>query len=105
MYKKNFFLKCDFIFLKQFVVVYDFVLFFGKYGRLELAFQVGERINVYGEERSDGFYYGEINGSWGLVFCFFIQEVLFLEYYQVCMQDLICLMCKVQGLVDSFIGI
>lgn len=75
MYKKNFLLKCDFIFLKQFVAVYDFAPSPGKHGRLELAFQAGERINVYGEERPDGFYFGEINGSRGLVPCFFIQEV------------------------------
>lgn len=75
MYKKNFLLKCDFIFFKQFVAVYDFAPSPGKHGRLELAFQAGERIDVYGEERPDGFYYGEINGRRGLVPCFFIQEV------------------------------
>lgn len=50
----------DFICLKQFVAVYDFAPSPGKHGRLELAFQAGERINVYGEERPDGFYYGEV---------------------------------------------
>ena len=33
----------------------------GKHGRLELPFLTGERIHVYGEERADGFYYGEAN--------------------------------------------
>ena len=47
--------------LKQFVAVYDFAPSPGKHGRLELPFLTGERIHVYGEERADGFYYGEVN--------------------------------------------
>ncbi|XP_078310552.1 uncharacterized protein LOC111136261 isoform X11 [Crassostrea virginica] len=60
---------------RLFVAVYDFAPSPGKHGRLELPFLTGERIHVYGEERADGFYYGEINGRRGLVPCFFIQEV------------------------------
>ncbi|XP_078310575.1 uncharacterized protein LOC144618447 isoform X1 [Crassostrea virginica] len=58
-----------------FVAVYNFSPSPGKHGRLELPFLTGERIHVYGEEKADGFYYGEINGRRGLVPCFFIQEV------------------------------
>ena len=43
------------------MAVYDFAPSPGKHGRLELPFQTGERIHVYGEERADGFYYGEVN--------------------------------------------
>ncbi|XP_062608663.1 RIMS-binding protein 3B-like [Saccostrea cucullata] len=60
---------------RMFVGVYDFVPSPGKHGRLELPFQAGERILVYGEERVDGFYYGEINGRRGLVPGFFIEEI------------------------------
>ncbi|XP_061184260.1 golgin subfamily B member 1-like isoform X3 [Saccostrea echinata] len=56
---------------RMFVGVYDFVPSPGKHGRLELPFQAGERILVYGEERVDGFYYGEINDRRGLVPDFF----------------------------------
>ncbi|XP_056005076.1 centromere protein F-like isoform X5 [Ostrea edulis] len=60
---------------RMFVGVYDFVPSPGKHGRLELPFQAGERILVYGEERVDGFYYGEIHGRRGLVPGFFIEAV------------------------------
>ena len=43
------------------MAVYDFAPSPGKHGRLELPFLTGERIHVYGEERADGFYYGEVN--------------------------------------------
>ncbi|XP_062615077.1 golgin subfamily A member 4-like isoform X3 [Saccostrea cucullata] len=59
---------------RMFVGVYDFVPSPGKHGRLELPFQAGERILVYGEERVDGFYYGEINGRRGLVPGFFYRR-------------------------------
>ncbi|KAL4232118.1 hypothetical protein ACF0H5_009693 [Mactra antiquata] len=41
----------------------------------ELSFNAGEVITVYGRQRGDGFYYGEINGVRGLVPTFFIEEM------------------------------
>ncbi|XP_060555067.1 centrosomal protein of 290 kDa-like [Ruditapes philippinarum] len=41
----------------------------------ELAFNAGDIITVYGRQRGDGFYYGEINGVRGLVPTFFIEEM------------------------------
>ncbi|XP_069140481.1 golgin subfamily B member 1-like [Argopecten irradians] len=41
----------------------------------ELAFHAGDVITVYGRERPDGFYYGEINGRRGLVPASFMEEI------------------------------
>ncbi|XP_021350814.1 centrosomal protein of 290 kDa-like isoform X3 [Mizuhopecten yessoensis] len=41
----------------------------------ELAFHAGDVITVYGKERPDGFYYGEINGRRGLVPASFMEEI------------------------------
>lgn len=41
----------------------------------ELTFCAGDVITVYGRQRSDGFYHGEINGIRGLVPAFFIEEM------------------------------
>ncbi|XP_060066658.1 nuclear anchorage protein 1-like isoform X2 [Ylistrum balloti] len=41
----------------------------------ELAFHAGDVITVYGKERPDGFYYGEMNGRRGLVPASFMEEI------------------------------
>ncbi|KAK3094793.1 hypothetical protein FSP39_006308 [Pinctada imbricata] len=45
---------------RSFVGIYDFVPSPGKNVDSELIFQAGDHITVYGEERMDGYYYGEV---------------------------------------------
>ncbi|KAL3865001.1 hypothetical protein ACJMK2_006637 [Sinanodonta woodiana] len=45
------------------------------YTECELSFKAGDVIAVYGQERPDGFYHGEINGKRGLVPASFMEEI------------------------------
>lgn len=47
-------------------------LFFA--GQVELSFQTGDIIYVYGDMDDDGFYMGELRGTRGLVPSNFLQE-------------------------------
>lgn len=41
---------------------------------MELSFQTGDIIYVYGDMDDDGFYYGELRGQRGLVPSNFLQD-------------------------------
>uniref|UniRef100_A0A0B7BJ81 SH3 domain-containing protein n=1 Tax=Arion vulgaris TaxID=1028688 RepID=A0A0B7BJ81_9EUPU len=45
------------------------------YTYFELAFQAGQPIHVYGEQRPDGFFHGEIEGKRGLVPACFVEDL------------------------------
>ena len=47
----------------------------GDFTACELAFHAGDVLQVYGEERQDGFYHGERQGQRGLVPACFVQPV------------------------------
>ncbi|XP_063434418.1 golgin subfamily B member 1-like isoform X3 [Mytilus trossulus] len=41
----------------------------------ELAFSAGDSITIYGEERRDGYFYGCVDGQYGLVPSYFVEEI------------------------------
>ncbi|XP_076104970.1 uncharacterized protein LOC143073368 isoform X3 [Mytilus galloprovincialis] len=41
----------------------------------ELAFSAGDSITIYGEERRDGYFYGCVDGHYGLVPSYFVEEI------------------------------
>lgn len=41
----------------------------------ELAFNAGDSITIYGEERRDGYYYGSVDGQYGLIPSYFVEEI------------------------------
>ncbi|RUS77710.1 hypothetical protein EGW08_014522 [Elysia chlorotica] len=48
----------------------------GDFPYLELAFQAGDVLTVYGEARPDGFLHGEVDGRRGLIPACFVENVL-----------------------------
>ncbi|GFS05650.1 hypothetical protein ElyMa_001205200, partial [Elysia marginata] len=48
----------------------------GDFPYLELAFQAGDVLTVYGEARPDGFLHGEVDGKRGLIPACFVENVL-----------------------------
>lgn len=63
---------------KMYIAIYDYnpsTQSPHDYPDCELQFRAGDHITVYGNERSDGFYWGEFNGNRGLVPASFLEEV------------------------------
>lgn len=63
---------------KMYIAIYDYnpsTQSPHDYPDCELRFRAGDHITVYGNERSDGFFWGELNGNRGLVPASFLEEV------------------------------
>ncbi|CAI9732635.1 golgin subfamily B member 1-like isoform X7 [Octopus vulgaris] len=63
---------------RTFVAIYDYnpsVQSPHDYAESELRFNAGDLITVFGNQRSDGFFWAELNGNQGLVPASFVEEV------------------------------
>ncbi|GAB1604314.1 protein MLP1 homolog isoform X2 [Argonauta hians] len=63
---------------RTFIAIYDYnptVQSPHDYAEFELRFKAGDKITVYGNQRSDGFFWAELNGNQGLVPASFVEEV------------------------------